>query len=405
MFNELKAFSNVKKRTFLENCKNRIQTYNEDDQLKELNNLFKFDKDNSPFLTNDTRIDIENFLIDFYTIIYNNTENTLNIILCTTYLISKRDSIKPEFKLQIYERLNNMLIDTNIHINLRMDIAETLTHPAVKDTFREIGREFIRCHGGVARYDIPLLQRLTINRNQNDINNEDNRDIYQNSQNIHHPKITIVMQKSLEILEKDVIPTIIEHNSIFNIFNNETKERLQKYEDCYKEYIKTLWFVPKAFNRIERDVSVFFPTTLTLKDIFQRIYNRIIKSANKKELLDRLHQELTEMNETCATGHASRLLNVLSGFPEVELKIQPEIDEELTKNIMILLEKYIKAEEQEYKDILFESMIEDKIEYHKYIDSKKEIIKNDIEKEYQNIVIKEKYIEVFNKCIEKIKEK
>ena len=405
MFNELKAFSNDKKRTFLENFKTHVQTYNEDDQLKELNKLFKFDKDNSPFLTNDTRIDIENFLIDFYTIIYNKTENTLNIILCTTYLISKRDSIKPEFKLQIYERLRTMLMDTNIPINLRMDIAETLTHPAVKDTFRETGREFIRCHGGVARYDIPLIHRLNINRNQNDINNEDNRDIYQNSQNIHHPKITIFMQKSLEILEKDAIPTVIEHNSIFNIFNNETKEHLQTYEDCYKEYIKTLWFVPKAFSRIERDVSIFFPTTLTLKDIFQRIYNRIIKSANKKELLDRLHQELTEMNETCATGHASRFLNVLSGFPEVELKIQAEIDDELTKSIMNLLEKYIKAEEQDYKDVLFESMIEDKIEYHKYIDNKKEIIQNELEKEYQNIVIKEKYIEIFNKCIEKIKEK
>ena len=56
MFNELKAFSNVKKRTFLENFKNRIQTYNEDEQLRELNNLFKFDKDNSPFLTHETII-------------------------------------------------------------------------------------------------------------------------------------------------------------------------------------------------------------------------------------------------------------------------------------------------------------------------------------------------------------
>ena len=111
------------------------------------------------------------------------------------------------------------------------------------------------------------------------------------------------------------------------------------------------------------------------------------------------------MNETCATGHASRFLNVLSGFPEVELKIQAEIDDELTKSIMNLLEKYIKAEEQDYKDVLFESMIEDKIEYHKYIDNKKEIIQNELEKEYQNIVIKEKYIEIFNKCIEKIKEK
>ena len=405
MFNELKVFSNITKRNFLENFKTRIQSYTEHDQLRKLNKLFNFDKDNSPFLTNDTRIDIENFLIDFYSIIYNKTENILNIILCSTYLIGKRDSIKYEFKLQIYIRLSNMLLDTNIPVNLRMDIAENLTHPAVKDTFQETGREFIRCHGGVTRYDISLLQRLNINRNQKDINNEDNRDIYINSQNIHHPKITLVMQKSLKILEKDTIPNVIEPQSIFNIFNNDTVERLQTYEDCHKDYIKKLWFIPKAFNRIERDTSIFFPSTLTLKDIFQRIYNRITNSANKKELLDRLYQELTEMNETCASGHASRLLNVLSGFPEVELKFQPEITEELTKSINNLLEKYIKVEEQEYKDLLLDSMVEDKVEYHKYIDNKKEGIRDELEKEFQNMVIKEKYIEVFVNCIKNVKEK
>jgi len=105
MFDELKVFSNEKKCYFLEEFKTRLEAFNEDDQLKELNNLFKFDKDNSPFLTNDTHIDNENLLVEFHTIIYNNTDNIISIILCTTFLIGKRDSIKSEFKLEIYERL------------------------------------------------------------------------------------------------------------------------------------------------------------------------------------------------------------------------------------------------------------------------------------------------------------
>jgi len=104
------------------------------------------------------------------------------------------------------------------------------------------------------------------------------------------------------------------------------------------------------------------------------------------------------MRETCFQA-----INVLSGFPEVELKIQPKIDEELFNSIMNLLEKYIKQEQQDYIDILLDSMIEDKKEYHKYIDIKKEIIKDELKGGFSNLVIKEKYIKIFDKCIIDIK--
>ena len=162
--------------------------------------------------------------------------------------------------------------------------------------------------------------------------------------------------------------------------------------------------VPIAFKRIETDTSIFFPTTLTLKDIFQRVYNRINKSIHKKELLNRLKEELDEMKATCATGHASRLLNILSGFPDVELKIQSEINDDLIKDINNLIEKYIKKEKQEYIDILLESMIEDKTEYYTYIDNKKDIFKKELEPQYLNLVTKDKFEKIFIECIDKIKQ-
>ena len=64
-----------------------------------------------------------------------------------------------------------------------------------------------------------------------------------------------------------------------------------------------------------------FEYELSLSDILILIWNKIKSSKDKDEMEKRLIEELTDMNGLCATGHLSRLINVMSGFYEGVIKI------------------------------------------------------------------------------------
>jgi hypothetical protein len=68
-----------------------------------------------------------------------------------------------------------------------------------------------------------------------------------------------------------------------------------------------------SFDRIMSDTSDFGRSVL-LADVLIMVYCEIKNSPHCEEMEKRLIQELEDMNGMCATGHLSRLVNVLSGF-------------------------------------------------------------------------------------------
>ena len=76
-----------------------------------------------------------------------------------------------------------------------------------------------------------------------------------------------------------------------------------------------------TFDRIMIDTSKF-ECDVNLCDILIMIWVKIKVSKDKEELEKRLIEEMEDMNGLCATGHLSRLINILSGFfDDMSIKI------------------------------------------------------------------------------------
>jgi len=133
------------------------------------------------------------------------------------------------------------------------------------------------------------------------------RDIYHDTQNVHDSDINNSIKSILEILVKDD-SDLLRKNPLDVIDDISVELRRRGYTN-YQD----------SLNRISTDFAVFTEKhRLRLRDILHRIWNRIVEMKDeemKKNAIGRLHEELLDMRGMCSTGHMSRLVNVLSGFP------------------------------------------------------------------------------------------
>ena len=151
----------------------------------------------------------------------------------------------------------------------------------------------------------------------------------------------------------------------------------------------TLLFV----GRIEDKKGIFrvmdaIAAIKTPNEIFNKITNYISNSPYRKELIQRLAEELVDMNGLCSTGHLSRLINVIQGFPDTpeDLKIKINPKDEIYASIQSYLNSEIQNSEN--SEQLLDYMIDGNQEYLKFIIDKMRIKKVMLEKEYMNIIDK-----------------
>jgi hypothetical protein len=76
-----------------------------------------------------------------------------------------------------------------------------------------------------------------------------------------------------------------------------------------------------SLNRIYMDRLLYSKFNLTLNHILIKVYSYIVAQDNHEEMYKRLLEELDEMAGTCSSGFASRLVNVISGFGEFNIRI------------------------------------------------------------------------------------
>lgn len=198
------------------------------------------------------------------------------------------------------------------------------------------------------------------------VSRKDKYEIATDSQNVHDAVINTLYRRKCIIIEKDSIP-----NESFKTTLNKYKELRKKHVTLLDKVKLNFSFVSKtttnfAFDRIATDPTIFSPTKLTLSDIFQRIFYRILKLQHKDyfaDILQRIEEECIEMQETCATGHMTRLFNILSGYPEVDIEVVSfyvddmekqlrETFEQLNNNSVQgeqLMDSYISFDEEERK--------------------------------------------------------
>ncbi len=99
--------------------------------------------------------------------------------------------------------------------------------------------------------------------------------------------------------------------------------------------------VKYSFDRIKIDHSAFGESSMSLKTICVKLWNKIrTDKKNRIELLKRFYEELTDMHAMCASGHMSRLVNVLSGF-DANFQVEISFADEIYASCAALFEKSI----------------------------------------------------------------
>ncbi len=121
-----------------------------------------------------------------------------------------------------------------------------------------------------------------------------------------------------------------------------------------------------AFSRIATDTVVFAPSKLKLSDVFQRVFNRVMSQVNKdyfQDLMQRVFEELQDSAGVCATGYVSRLLNILQGYPEIDIEVVDSYEEDIFKEINSMfdlkMEEIRKFSDGKQEELLKAERIED----------------------------------------------
>lgn len=125
-----------------------------------------------------------------------------------------------------------------------------------------------------------------------------NRSVYEDGQNVHNTEINNSVLESARNLVLNYKPSL-------NI--NFDDKLLDNIDHNIKARINS------SLHRINSDSSTF-KYNLSLYSVFQGLLGYIEQHQHKEELYKRLLEELTDMQSTCATGHLSRMMNVIQGF-------------------------------------------------------------------------------------------
>lgn len=212
--------------------------------------------------------------------------------------------------------------------------------------------------------------------------------VYDDTQNVHNHKINETVIESVK--------NIMDHTTTPAPLVLVERELAAYYPDYHKHKEK----IQSSINRIRSDPSKF-KGEITIAQVFDRIISIISSSRHKEEMWKRLGEELVEMNQLCATGHLSRIVNVIQGFDDVPQEFQIKMDpkDEIYANIS----NYITMQIQESgeADKLLESMI-DPENRHFFIAFVCIILKpkvEELQKEYQQIAEPEKIKECINDSI------
>jgi hypothetical protein len=162
-------------------------------------------------------------------------------------------------------------------------------------------------------------------------------------------------------------PTRVEYSTDISLSDGFIPQTLDDIENVAMKFFEQMFGKCKkieAFSRISTDTVVFAPSTLTLAGVFQRIFNRVMSQVSKDyfpDLIQRVYEELKDSEGVCATGYVSRLLNILQGYPEIDLEVVDSYEEDIFKEIQTMFELQIEQRKKfgTHNEILEAEKIED----------------------------------------------
>ncbi len=113
-----------------------------------------------------------------------------------------------------------------------------------------------------------------------------------------------------------------------------------------------------SFNRLIIDTAKY--EGYSIIDVLLAVWKIIEKSDNKQSLYVRFLEELFEMDETCSSGHLSRVINVISGFNLINDHVKISFNEQVRNNVFARLNVSLKGMSKSDQDEILNQMTESK---------------------------------------------
>lgn len=262
-------------------------------------------------------------------------------IMCCQYLLEnmKRESSESSESSEIkwnemLQTLFSIAEDEKEEYNIRADAADTIHH-YFTDENQEKALSILRKLGGSSN------------------------NIYEDKQNIH----TVDISEGL-ILIGEIVPTV-KYNEIAKILSRDKDPKISA-----------------SLGRIVMDSARYGNknTSFTSEEIMERIWTFILSNENKDTLIARLLEELRDMADTCSSGHALRLINVLSGFgADVRISFIDQIASSFEGRMNALIKK---IENEDIKSNILLDMVDKGPLFMEFFNKNQKIIIDQLYNEY-----------------------
>lgn len=263
------------------------------------------------------------FLHPVLTTFVTDTKNITRLrILCCQYILKKSKDLSP----LAIEILLSFAENTHLEYNLRADAVDILLRyedPIVNEKARNVLLELARA-GKVMRT------------------------IYDNAQNVHTEAIE---QSAIEILES-IDNCCGKERYTFDDVRNSVVEIIGKedYDKAKRERIEM------SLTRILLDRAVYGKFNISLMGIVSKIWGYIQTHEYKEQLIERLLEELNDSSDVCSSGYAFRMVNTLSGFTDLRIKIS--FQDQIIANLAGRLNAKIRSiQDDEYMCLILEEMV------------------------------------------------
>lgn len=230
-------------------------------------------------------------------------------ILSGQYILQKC-SLPPSVSLSVQKRILSFAQDPELEYDRRADSADVILRLGDKD-IQEEGRKIIielgRINGTV-------------------------RTVFDNAQNVHSEEVEESVSEALKFLTTLPLKTINKIPIDFDYVNTQIENMLKKKEKEYREKSSDIFDqieksdkIRLAMNRIQMDRALYSKFNSTLLHILLKVWTYMVNNEEHfEEMSIRLLEELEEMSNTCSSGYASRLINVISGFGDFNIRISFE---------------------------------------------------------------------------------
>jgi len=220
--------------------------------------------------------------------------------------------------------------------------------------------------------------------------------IYSNKENVH--------------MLNDTFKTFIETNHTKYVGKmmkiTDLCEYIEQLADEMALSEESIFKIRQSLDRIMVEPTLHTARKVSTSEIFRLIKHLIDNHPDRQVLQNRLLEELEDMANTCSSGHAKRLVNVMVGFTD-QLEGSISIKDQFIANIKARLMATIRHLDEEKREMMLESMVstgEEKVPFNEHIKSVAPAIEKELREEFidEGWLSQKKFNQIFKETVDKI---